>query len=136
MSLKSQYPSSSFYFSGQHFKTRELGQGCSCSQNNNWQVIYFLEHITQYSRCTSCGLSINTTEINKTEFPVVVLTLGNKRRHRLLKFYTVIPFCYRYRCNSQKYTYPRNYTPGIFSHMKISQKHTGGMCLHQAIRNG
>ena len=36
------------------------------------------------------------------------------------------------RCNSQKYTYPRNYTPGIFLRMKISQKHTGGMFLHQA----
>ena len=40
------------------------------------------------------------------------------------------------RCNSQKYTYLRNYTPGIFSRTKISQKHTGGMFLHQAIRNG
>ena len=29
-------------------------------------------------------------------------------------------------CNSQKYTYLENYTPGIFSRTKISQKHTGG----------
>ena len=36
------------------------------------------------------------------------------------------------RCNSQKYTYPRNYTPGIFSRTKISQKHTGGMFSRQA----
>ena len=41
-----------------------------------------------------------------------------------------------HRCNSQKYTYPQNYTPGIFSHTKISQKHTRGMFSHQAIRNG
>ena len=40
------------------------------------------------------------------------------------------------RCNSQKYTYMQNYTPGIFSHTKISQKHTGGMFSRQAIRNG
>ena len=39
-------------------------------------------------------------------------------------------------CKSQKYTYPQNYTPGIFSRTKISQKHTGGMFLHQAIHNG
>ena len=28
-------------------------------------------------------------------------------------------------CTSQKYTYPQNYTPSIFSRTKISQKHTG-----------
>ena len=39
------------------------------------------------------------------------------------------------RCNSQKYTYQRNYTPGIFSRTKISQKRTGGMFSRQAIRN-
>ena len=39
------------------------------------------------------------------------------------------------RCNSQKYTYPRNYTPSIFLHMKISQKHTGGMFSRQSICN-
>ena len=38
-------------------------------------------------------------------------------------------------CNSQKYAYPQNYIPGIFLRMKISQKHTWGMFLHQAIRN-
>ena len=40
------------------------------------------------------------------------------------------------RCNSQKYTYTRNYTPGIFLRTKFSQKHTPGMFSRQAIRNG
>ena len=39
------------------------------------------------------------------------------------------------RCNSQKYIYPRNYTPGIFSRTKISQKHTGGMRQQYVIGN-
>ena len=64
------------------------------------------------------------------------LQLRLRGRLLFVRDITITSVLLHVRCNSQKYTYPRNYTPGIFSRTKISQKHTGGMFSHQAIRNG
>ena len=103
--------------------------------NSNGQDLVNLLVVLFYQTCLgSCGSRISRLGAPTRWWgrpPTRMLFGGNMGKNERIESH----WWGRCRCNSQKYTYPRNYTPGIFLCTKISQKHTGGMFSCQAIRN-